>query len=53
MKTKILATFLFLAVGSIFAETPQFYIGGRVGMGPIFGSDGTVLGGNTFAVNIG
>ena len=38
--------FLFLAAGSIFANTPQFYVGGRAGMGPIFGPDGTVLGGN-------
>ena len=52
MKTKILARcgscaiFMFLTAGSIFAYTPQFYVGGRVGMGPVFGSDGTVLGGN-------
>ena len=42
------------AMGKIFAQVPQeelwknkvFYVGGSAGLGPIFGPDGTVLGGN-------
>jgi len=52
MKAKILTIFLFLAAGNIFAQTPQLYIGGRAGMGPIFGSDGTVLGGNLNPIQV-
>jgi hypothetical protein len=48
----IVVCFLLFVAGSIFAphtsfaQTPQLYIGGRAGLGPIFGPDGTVLGGN-------
>ena len=46
MKTRTVAIILFLMAGSIFAKTPQLYIGSKAGLGPVFGSDGTVLGGN-------
>jgi hypothetical protein len=49
-----------IAVGNIFADIPQeerrknkiLYVGGTFGLGPIIGSDGTVLGGNLSPLNI-
>lgn len=52
MKTRTIAVFLFLAAGSIFAQTPQLYVGGRAGLGPIVGPDGIVLGGNLNPIQI-
>jgi len=46
MKAGTIAILMFLITGSIFAQTPQLYVGGKAGLGPFFGSDGTVLGGN-------
>ena len=46
MKKDAVACILFFAVGSIFAQNSQLYIGGKAGLGPVFGSGGTVLGGN-------
>ena len=54
---KHISVFILIAVtvsGSIFADVPQdelwknkiLYLGGSFGLGPIFGSDGTALGGN-------
>ena len=52
MKTRIIAIFLLILADSIFAQTPRLYIGGKAGLGPIFGSDGTVLGGNLNPIQI-
>jgi len=52
MKNRMLVIILFLTAGSVFAQTSQFYIGGRAGMGPIFGSDGVILGGNLNPIQI-
>ena len=39
--------FLFVfAAGICFAQSPRFYIGGRAGLGPVMGNDGTSVGGN-------
>jgi len=46
MKKRNIAFILFLTAGTIFAQIPQLYVGGRAGLGPVFGPDGTVLGGN-------
>ena len=44
---KNIAYILFLVAGSIYAQTPLFYIGGSAGLGPaVMGQNGTVLGGN-------
>jgi len=46
MKIKIAAAIFLFAGISVFAQTPLFYIGGRAGLGPLFGPDGVALGGN-------
>ncbi|MCL2879941.1 MAG: hypothetical protein FWF29_06840, partial [Treponema sp.] len=46
MKKASVLIFLLCMAGSVFAQVPRIYIGGRAGMGPVFGQDGTVLGGN-------
>jgi hypothetical protein len=46
MKVRIITCILFFVVGSIFAQSPQLYIGGKFGLGPIMEQDGSVLGGN-------
>jgi len=51
MKKRTIVCILLFVTGSIFAQTPPnpefaLYIGGKAGMGPIFGPDGTVSGGN-------
>jgi len=46
MKTRNFVFFLFLVTGSIFAQTPHLYVGGKAGLGLIMGPDGIVLGGN-------
>jgi hypothetical protein len=60
MKKNIFTFILLLAVGSVFAQVPEadhwknktLYIGGSFGLGPIMGSDGTVLGGNLSPLQI-
>jgi hypothetical protein len=52
MKKRNVICILFFVAGSIFAQTPQLYIGGKAGLGPVFGSDGTVLGGNINPIQI-
>ena len=55
-KPGIVCVILFVS-GSIFAQTQQdsdflIYIGGKAGLGPVFGQDGTVLGGNISPLQI-
>jgi len=52
MKRRCFFFIFILAAGSIFAQTPRLYIGGSAGLGPIMGSDGTVLGGNLSPIQI-
>ena len=52
MKIKMIIAILLLTTAGIFAQSPRFYAGGRGGLGPVFGSDGTVLGGNINPVQI-
>jgi hypothetical protein len=44
---------LFFVAGNIFAQTPQLYIGGSAGLGPIIGPNGLVLGGNLSPIRFG
>ena len=43
---------LFFAAGSLFAQTPKLYIGGKFGLGPTMLSNGVVLGGNLNTIQI-
>ena len=53
MKKEFFICVLLLGSGIIFAQTPQLYVGGKAGLGPIMGSDGTVLGGNLTPLEVG
>ncbi|MCL2478148.1 MAG: hypothetical protein FWF22_01510 [Treponema sp.] len=53
MKKRYIAIILFFIAGSIFAQVPRLYVGGKAGLGPLFLQDGTDLGGNINPVQLG